>query len=97
MTTRHDATDPRNSAVFSLQMANETAGKGEIGWKISKKGGRGGFFSQRGTRFPKITVPRFIRDVLETIYEVTRGLPHPVPDHHPTCDCPACLHALENL
>ncbi len=89
--------DGRNTAVFTPPMANESAQMPEKSCKFPKKWGAAGFFSRAGDPFIKITVPRFLREIWETYKEVTRGLPYPIPDHPVGCECPICLHALENF
>ncbi len=96
--------DGRNTAVFSLPMAKESGQMAEISCKFPKKSGWRGFFLRARDPFPNITVPRFLWEIWETYKEVTAtlretfgSLPYPTPDHPIPCECPVCLHALENL
>jgi hypothetical protein len=95
--TSRGQADGRNTAVFSLPMAKESGPIQEKCCKFPKKSGWRGFFMRARDPFINITVPRFLREISETMREVTRGLPYPIPDHPIGCDCPVCLHALESL
>jgi hypothetical protein len=95
--TSRGQADGRNTVVFSLPMAKESGPIQEKCQEFPKKSGWRGFFMRARDPFTNITVPRFLREILETIREVTCGLPYPTPDHPISCECPACLHALESL